>query len=510
MELKDVNKVLEDYDLQKNLNPSDDYDRGTISEFFGVESRVDRNIFNLSLANNVGEIAINELIDFITSEVFPISGDWVSPMISADSSVEDISLAKTLKEDLFQRVVSSNFYEEIGKVVQDGLLWGKGYLDARYDNGIYFFNYDGDTITLSESEAGKRRAYMECQMTLKELESLFKTPKSLMSVSAEKSTYPYTIVSCILPNTRTWFKNVKSRKEYIKVDILKEGKELLVPKNMSYEGNMSWPIHTYRPHFRKSLCEIAYTKVAYANYYEIISRNRASKINDPPIAADEENVRLNSIKLTPGSVVPIRPGGAPPQPIYHLTEGDQVNEQKIYALEAEIFNIMKTDLIRSLKAQGLSQYEYNLNYANVLKGLQPVFGGLVTGFIAEILMRCHSMLMENDSEYESKFKRLDVTFYSSGVQDRIRKAQELANIGMLGQAIGPFLQADPQAGATIDMMKIGAKAAISLGLEDCMKPAKQVAEELQARAESVDRQDALQETESMSSSISNLNKAGSQ
>ena len=439
------------------------------------------------LANNHGQIALNEYVEYTHGEIF--CPDW----IKCDGDKDKADERQALADGLAERLNLSNFYEESLKLVKEGAIYNRGILQTQYDGGLSFNTIKNESIYTSKCfNPLKRRAYAEQWISLKDLIDTFKGPvvdeyDTMLTNMNDEMEYSYMqvmMVTCIIP-----LKKGEDDKDIAKGYRFKQ-RILIMKDDVPYEvtplesDNLmykTFPLMHYAPQLDISLAALALTKAVKADEYEILMARQARKSQDPSIAIAKTTYLNNSFDLSEGGLVPLAPNERMPQPI-ESSQSMNLTSQDIQRHQIAIDRVFKIDLIQRAKITNLSQFEAAANYLNALKAIAPSAVDLVRKLPGDVLERAHSLLMQNDKEYAKLADAAgDIKWGMSGWNSKIKHLEKATGLGRLAQGIVPFIQIDPSAAQAMDGDAAVRVLAESWGVSEVVPSEEEVAAEREAQ-----------------------------
>ena len=318
------------------------------------------------------------------------------------------------------------------------------------------------------------------------------------------------VLICMLPNNDVWFTQKQNTvKKFVKVYILLRDQVQLIPKVGSEEGYDTWPILEYRPYTSTSLCREAHNTVAYTEWYQKMSKERALQIQYPALWVDQTNYTENSLSLNPRGVTPGRNGMIQPTPIHSLTGGDQILEQKIVRMQNEVKRIFKIDLLMALTTQSLGTHEEHAFKAKILIAMKPLMGPISDNCVAAVLNRTHSLCLQYDKEYKKVAAGVEGKYVGGALDKMIEHSEYMAKVGQLVQIAGLAAQVGmPELAQRFDADLLALGAAEALQLNPALKDEDQLQEERKENAQQVQAQQQAELQQAQSES--NLNEAQAQ
>ena len=454
----------------------------------------------LELANNMGEVYLQDLSDFISAKMFPCSGDWINFAESPANDQGQQQIMKEVKEGLNRHLLDSNFYESVNKLVTQGLIYNEGIISAEYSQGLSFVVYDVEKVHMSmENDVYLRRAYIEEDMTLLALSNKYEVDaEALVNLKGEATHLykDYKVVHAILPVIKEFVKTdmVDKRYKFIKVPFLVisgDFTELKAKKSDSLAGFSSFPVMQYRCSGEISLARKAVSSANMANLYEQVYYDRAKQVLYPPIAIGVDTIMRGDYDLRSGGVVPLENNEREPGPIQTTLNMD-VSEKTIVMKERKLREIFKVDLIERANITNISQFEYNQNQYNMLSSVQPLVADLTSRVVVALLERTHKLLLQNDPLYKRVAKGLEKEFHFDHLAKQMERARKLASVGRVLQAISPVANFDPQSFTNVNTDKLLREAFAAAGLSQVMRSE---AEVRQMKAQMMEQQQQQQQAE---------------
>ena len=292
MKLKSVDRVLEDYHHYHALTQNYFVDFDNLCYYFAPGLIGDRALTDDSLANNIGELSLNYLESYILRALFVENDNWVKV-----SATTDPQKAATIEKALYTHIEASNFREEIGKMLQMGLLFKVGYLTVDFVNSITFKNHLGLNLVVTDSVSSLRRAYSLEAKDYNELRQQYTNYDHEQSHNGVPGRI-VEVLRCILPTTDQWFSDPNPVMNFAEIVIDLETEELLVPRTEKDMPLYSvFPVAQYTPHTSRSLARQASNSAYIANYYEQLDAEKAEVIKVPPVNADAINVESGNVSL---------------------------------------------------------------------------------------------------------------------------------------------------------------------------------------------------------------------
>ena len=479
--VKDTRKQHNTYSLRRFFRPN------------SAESAIE-------LANNMGEVYLQDLSDFISAKMFPCSGDWINfaELPAYDQGQQEIM--KKVKDGLNRHLLDSNFYESVNKLVTQGLIYNEGIISAEFTNGLSFVVYDVDKVHMSmENDVYLRRAYVEEFMSLLALNNKYEVnAEALIELKGhDGSMYKdYKVVHAILPVIKEFVdvSMIDKRYKFIKVPFLVlngEFTELKAKHGDVMAGFTSFPVMQYRCSGEISLARKAVSSANMANLYEQVYYDRAKQVLYPPIAIGVDTIMRGDYDLRSSGIVPLENNEREPNPIQTTLNMD-VSEKTIVMKERKLREIFKVDLIERANITNISQFEYNQNQYNMLSSIQPLVADLTSRVVVALLERTHKLLLQNDSEYKKQARGLEKEFHFDHLAKQMERSRKLASVGRVLQAISPVANFDPQSFTNVNTDKLLREAFAAAGLSQVMRSE---AEVRQMKAQMMEQQQQQQQAE---------------
>ena len=506
MKLKSVERVIDDYSKVKSTsdNSYDGYE--LTNSLFRPLSEYAFDAAEIRLANNEGEVALHELSSFITNTAYPTDGSWVRFAPQDRTNIEQMQVSKEMCAEISRRLrYDTNFYEEIAESVADGILWKRGFVDTKYSDGIYFECFEGRGLCVSKSKGNMRRVYSEREVPLKELNYIYKNvPAEYHTDNVVDTEETVRVLTCFLPNSTQWFERKRGLVKFIEVNILLDSAIQLELHGSGDKGYSTCPIHIYQVNGHRSLAKMAVHPAVTANFYEKIALDRARLINFPTMYVDEENVRANNVNFGAGDIISGTTNSVRPEAVQSLTAGDPHNHEVIQMQVSRIERIFKTKEIQNLRLQGLSQYAYNSMKYQLMSAIFPLLSGLSSGFTSDLLGRVRALYIKHDKDFAAKYADIEGDFICNHIDEEMSRSKTLANIGMLGQAIAPWINL-PGVVETLNGPAIVALSAFKHDLPEVLNSPDSVRRQLEEQAKIQQKSENLEDEKTMSEI--NLNKS---
>ena len=398
--------------------------------------------YSSPLANNHGQIAANEYIEFAHGEIF--GPGW----ITASGDEKKAKEREKVLDYMCGVLYSSNFYTESIKLLKEGVLYKKGLIQPTWSGGICFETIINKNIIVSPGfSMATKRAYASRWIGQADICGTYEgvvVDELQMQLDADQ--IEYEVVDCIIPLDKE-----KDRKRISDGYMFKKV-TLLIKDDMPHEltnpneGTAlygTFPIMEYCPQYNQSLAAIALVKSVNADGYEVLIHKQARKSLNPPHSISQQLYESGAFDLGEGGLVPLMNYEREVKPIETAQKsnlsGDDVKRQ-----EAVIDRVFKIDLINRAKLTNMSQFEAASNYLNALKAIAPAATDLIYKVPVYILERVHKLLIKNDKKYkELALAAGDIDWKMSGWADKIKKLEKAIGVGRVAQGAAPFIQADP-------------------------------------------------------------------
>ena len=490
MKIKDIERVILDYNTAAVENVAHYDNSWSMRRLFAPNTENRESVTDYNLANNVGELSLDTLTEFIISNLFAQKEDWLKIDMTTD-----MKKVKDTERKLIELIDQSNFLEEISKMVREGNIWKMGYIDAKYMSGLCFKQYMADSLVIPKAVGSLKRGYALTTVKLSDLNIYYTNFENIRDI--ENSKEDRQVLQCVLPLIDDWVENPDKRYKYARFEILINEREVLIPRNKDHGKMNLFPFIEYTPYTTRSLARKAHVAASHADYYEKLDSNSAEWRHNPPYEIDIENIENNNANLYPGGKIPTSANQARTQAVQAVTTGDQYTAQKIAVNEQKVRNIFKVPQIEALTNLSLSQYEYHDKRAKVLELLVPVIGNL-PAVISDLLLRSHVLLFDNDKEYRKLVGTKDLVFKQVGVKALIQKYRDLAGVGRSAQALAPFAQMGLNVGGEINSRRLTDKVTGGVGVSDIMNTQEEQQEIAEAQAQREQEMRQLEQDEQRS------------
>ena len=456
MRIKDLNELRNDYSKVVGNWNDKSYDRGNLSYFFEPESDYATEV----LANNHGAVCAGQYVEFVTSELFCPDGSWLGYEIKEDTPGKRRAAAGLL-DYLSGKLAQTNFYNEITKLIKEGVLYNKGVIDTFYNKGLQFNTFMNDSVVCSkDTDESNARVYITNWISTLDLVNGFEGEAVEMynqsRVMAE-STKMIKFITAILPVNDNFFdmKKTKTKYKYAKVYLVCDNTSdftVVKRKGKDLEGYTSFPLMKYMPHYKTSLAQMAMASAVRLNEYEQLLGEKARQVNRPAVGIPDTLLTHNNWDLGERGIVPLATNDRQPTPI-ESTQRTPLAANEIQRLEHKIDRIFKIDLISRIHITNVSQFEAARNYLNALKSIQPSASDLVTRVPITLLERINALLMDNDKEYRKLAKAAGGKLTMKGLTGKMEKFQKASALGYLAQGATPYVQIDPSASQRLNTDK---------------------------------------------------------
>ena len=393
----DYNKL--DKDREKN-NSSEEY-------FFTIEDFFDPSDERVNvLCNNNGSVYLDDLVEYIVQEMFPINGCWVS---LDDKYKNELGKEKSIKiEQLFYlKLLESNFYETLTEVLRSCFMFNHSTSTVEYSAGLNFIHMKYPNLVASPGEGVLKRFYFKKKMELQEILLLFGgVPQEYLENNTDDDMYEeYEVIRGVVPHREPFFKreDVESS-EYAYKDVylfIGHGKEHLLTPKVSTKGYSSLPIINHQGSVKRSVCRKALVSAVKINSYEQQFEDRVTLSNQPPIAATQSLLDMNyDLRLAPNSLIT--------KPTINDTI-DPVESKLQFPIEGETFvridsmlrRIFRTNLIDQVKQIGATQSEYYEAKRLAIMGVYPTILTTTARLIKGLMTRTSALLSSEDDEFRS-------------------------------------------------------------------------------------------------------------
>lgn len=445
------------------------------------------------LANNHGAVAASEYVEFVSSQLFSPDGAWIGFKTESkdqDSRVKIHSLLSYLSEKLAE----SNLYNELTRLIKEGVLYNKGLIQTSYNKGLQFQTMrDKNLVVSMSSEENNKRAYAEKWVPVIDLISSY-DGKALDKYKDEKKAMDLSthveLLTCIVPLNDWLFDKTDKTYRYKKIYLLNdsEGYSELTRKNEKPQDSLykTFPIMTYLPHYSESLADKARPMAVRLNEYEQLIGQLARRILKPAMMIDRETFLNNTYDLGEAGLVPIDSHNRAPAPI-ESSQRSTLTGNEILRLEAKIDRIFKIPLIERVKISNLSQFEAAVNEYNALRAIMPCASDLITRIPLALLRRVHSLLMQNDKTYKKMASAIEGELTMVGLTGRMEKLKKAMGVGRLYQGATPAIQTDPSAAMTIKAEQVITLLADSWDVTEVLATEEEVEQEREALQEEQQR-----------------------
>ena len=446
--------IFEDYNkvMRQEMENNDYFRNQEIESIFSPESD------NYSLlANSYGAIAKRKYVDYVTELLFPQDGSWL--LHSGKKSEE------RHKADMYLRTKfsNSNFYKEIQKMIDQGVMFNRGLISLGYGNGLDFKSIKEEDIFVSEgfSESDMRvyaKRFISVQDLIErfggEIVDKYEQECAEGGMNSEIQIKMLTLVECVLPLSKRFFENPKSKYKYKKVYLLvDDGESFIVTQKGDSEEScyyVNFPIMVYLPAHVTSLANEALVPAVQLNQYETLLANNARKVNAPTFGIAESLFNDGIFNLDEFGSVPVAANEVFPKPIESM-QRMMLTETDLRRQMEAVNEVFEVELIKRVNTINVSQFELASNQLNAIKAVVPAAADLATRVPQVLLKRAQALLRQNDSEYRKLLAAAgDKEVVMVGLAEKIRRLEIAVGLGRLAQGATPYMQVDPQARSVID------------------------------------------------------------
>ena len=446
MKLGNIQMIYDDFKRVKNQVNSDKSDTShDVANYFDPQQQ-----YLNPLANNHGQLALSEYIEFVYGELFCES--W----IAAKGDPKKAEARSKLEKEMSKHFNMSGFSKEMMRLIKEGAMYNDGLFQTNYKYGLEFKTIKNESLYMSKgySEA-HRRAYAVRWIPLMEAVALFEgeiietiSNQLNMHQSNDMLYQEVELIAGIIPLDEDEDKaDIKKGYRFKRCYILNKDDipHKVTKKDEKIALYKTFPLMHYAPQLENSLAALALTRAVKADEYDVLIAKQARKVTAPAYSLARSTFLNNSYDLGENGLVPLSNTERVPAPI-ESAQRFNLTAEDIARHERAIDRTFKIDLIQRAKVTNLSQFEAASNYLNAMKAIAPSAIDLVNKVPSMVLERAHSLLMQNDSKYRKLAAEAgDIDWSMSGWTEKMRRLEQAVGLGRVMQGAAPFLQADPSA-----------------------------------------------------------------
>lgn len=432
---------------QKHFDDSLINHNDAIRDYFGGDRYYQ--LSNEELINNTGELAADELTEYLARSLFPLDGSWLNlETIDVDKGKDSTETLKTIRN----RVANTNFYSEIPGLIKSGLSFNKGIMDCSYANGVNFCTLDIRNVYISpDFHEGLRRVYIIKYMTYADAQVLYKSlPPRYSNGRSWQATDQIKVVEGYVPyNERFWGSHDnRDRYRYARIEFLddKTYPHLLerVDDTKNNQYYTSFPFSVFKPNTVRPLALKALSTVIALNEYELMLFNRADYANDPAKVYPPNSTALFRGKIAKGSELYVDSQEREPTTV-KLNNELPFDMQMVQKKEQDIYKIFKFDLILRSKLAGLTAPEDVKNFIITHEELQPLVSDIMSRTITGVINRMHNLCRYHEASYREATSGVNIKNLVSGSMMKVTNLKKAANAMRFVQSVAPIAQLSPQA-----------------------------------------------------------------
>ena len=453
-------------------------DTDSLAQFFDPEGPIYDGTNIPPLCSDVGYHGFKALVNFISTKVFPPTGEWISanPVARGKGREQSMQYARVVEQLMLERIGRSNFYEKLKRLLLNHLVYGRSFGEAFWSSKLYFNSADIELIKATDTLDGEPPAFFVPIKMFKESFNKMFTEQTEM-------------------DTETVIKGlIYSGDKYTEHFYLEDEKKLLIPKKRNQYS--SCPLAYID--LKDSLGKQCLVPAIKADYYAMSAIKRNSYDNQPNMTIPEYLMHTGQTLPEGGGLVPLNQDGRI-APIELL----KTDERTLAGREQQAEELLRERLflreINALRTVDPTNPAYAGAMVNILEAIYPHIEPLVTKSIPAMLSRAWILLKENDAAIKDALKKakidaqaLDFVFDDSGYIALIDKYKTAANITRYAQLAGPFLNFDPASRARLDGDMAIKMIAAAHNVPELNNSDKQVAQSLQQAAQQQQQVEGMQ------------------
>ena len=335
-------------------------EEGAIRNYFGD---VSTGYLDYTVADNSGEIAAQEYIEFVSQLYFSPSGSWLGILGDATDQ-EQVASTNRLRTLLNDELINSRFYPTMTRLIREGVLYKNAIMDVSEAAGglnLEVITGDNTYISMDKGDANKC-AFTTTHKTKLELiqefqgEEIDRLKEMYMgddkdeNYSIELMTYR-TIVTAIIPRSEYFgTENMDKKFKYVKLYFIDNDGvfEHIKPNDEEQMGYFGFPFINYSCGDSKSMAEVALPFVIETNRMKMQKIERIRYENRPVVVLDKETLLEGAADLSPGGTVGVTRQQASPQTL-SLQGPSSLTNQDIADNRAMIDRIFKIPYIRQVQ-----------------------------------------------------------------------------------------------------------------------------------------------------------------
>ena len=341
------------------------------------------------LDNNIGQISAQKLADCIVSILFPRTGVFVNVEKKENTTPDNaVETTKRLRENLAE----STFYESVGRLVKEIIVYGFGYVTVFYDDMLIYENPLIKDIFFINSKPGNIVFFYQEVMTVSDAVNRYSDFDSSQYAGETDTQSQVKVTQCYLPNKKSYLKEtMKGDYQYVRIDITEDKILNWSIDGMDGKGFTTCPFIVSNTQLnrsgagkRRSLGSLALVKTEDANWKESEYNYRSQLANRAPVEVDINALNENRVSFYPESVIPLNKTERETK-FMKLENELNIDINMIAKSEQDVREIFMFSLIEQVDAMVMNTPEEAKVYLNFLNKVAAIVGDVVNGPISSLI-----------------------------------------------------------------------------------------------------------------------------